>query len=43
MRWRPYMMFQKKVMTTINKTKPFAYKNKIPNTTLTTQYKFYFN
>ena len=43
MRWRPYMMFQREVMTTISRAGPFAYRDELPSTTLTAQYKFYFN
>ena len=27
MRWRPYMMFQREVMTTISRAGPFAYRD----------------
>ena len=37
------MMFQREVMTTISRAGPFAYRDEIPSTTLTAQYKFYFN
>nr|UGV43781.1 MAG: ORF1 [Torque teno virus] len=43
MRWRPYMMFQREVMTTISRSGPFSYRDELPSTTLTAQYKFYFN
>nr|UGV45468.1 MAG: ORF1 [Torque teno virus] len=43
MRWRPYMMFQREVMNEISRAGPFSYRDEIPSTTLTAQYKFYFN
>ncbi len=42
-RWRPYMMFQRQVMNDICKCGPFSYRDDLPSTTLTAQYKFYFN
>ena len=29
MRWRPYMMFQREVLTTISRAGPFAYRDEI--------------
>lgn len=42
-RWRPYMQFQHETMNKISRSGPFSYRDLLPSTTLTAEYKFYFN